>query len=137
MLNIDIYAEPITYKYVKKYVARALEKMHSYERFNSSDVEIIEALQRIFISDPIITGDSESDTDYILIRHLFMFFIFIFIVNMGFKLAGSAIQMISLFYSMGASLFFTVLFVWLHIETNQTSRIMLTLTWIAFCFSLW
>lgn len=135
MFKLDILAEPITYRFIKKYIAKLLRKMYSSKRLNSADREIIEALERLFILNPPKSDDVEDEFDFIALRHMLMLFIILFFSHLVMKAFGY--PQLSFLYSLFSSLFFTWLFVMLHIETNQTSRIMLALTWLAFLFSLW
>lgn len=102
---------------------------------NSSDTEIVEALERLFIFDSEITGDFEEDETHrhaLGILRLMLGVVVMFSIKRILPFTDESFSR-----SVITSMFFGLLFLMLHLETNNPSRILLILTCLSLCFSLW
>ena len=105
---------------------------------NEADADIVEALERLFIHEPPKTDDPEDEFDYRFLRQLFVVFASMTVIRLTFNFIGTDEDFYyPKMYSLVATFFFTWLFVMIHFETKNPSRIMLVLTWASCCFSLW
>ncbi len=131
---------------------------------NTFDKEIVEALERLFINDlpkikvPALPkmgaydfegelADFKSQLDVYedeatfyefikLLRILLVSVVLFSIMRVFFAVAGQD-EIISSFHQMFTTFFFGMLFIMLHIETGNQSRILLFLAFASLWFSLW
>jgi len=118
-------------------VAKIFSRVKESRYCNSSDTEIVEALERLFIFDSEITGDFEEDETHrhaLGILRLMLGVVVMFSIK---RILPFTDESFSVTRSVITSMFFGLLFLMLHLETNNPSRILLILTCLSLCFSLW
>jgi len=124
------------------FLQRRVAKFFSWlKRYcNIYDIEIIEALERIFILKPEKTGDFEGDeTDRYLLKTLRLMFVFVVVFSVFriFLAIQGEDEIIADLHKMITSFFFGWLFIQLHIETKNQSLILFILALASFWFGLW
>jgi len=121
-------------------VAKISNRVKASHYCNVYDKEIVEALERLLIFESKKTGSIEhdkADRDVLRILRLMFVFVVVFSVMRIFFAIGGEDQLISGFHKMTTTFFFGLLFIMLHIETNNQSRILLFLACTSLLFSLW